>query len=396
MSISVLNVQLPRPARRLVAAASIAASLFITAACGSSSGAAGGPPGAGGRGGPAMAVPVEMLTLAERPVDQTSEFVGTVRSRRSVTVQPQVEGFIKRILVKSGDRVKAGAVLVEIDDASQLAIVANLESVKAAREADATFARQQAERARKLLATGAISQQEHDQAQALQRSTEAQLKAVEEQIRQQKNEWSYTRVTAAADGVVGDVPVRVGDRVTRTTLITTVEDNSNLELYVNVPVHEAPRLKVGLTVQVLNDDGAVAATERINFISPSVDDATQTVLVKTPIASRGGALRTDQSVRARIVWSTAPTLTVPLVAVSRISGQYFVFVAEPGEGGGLVARQRPMTVGPLVGNDYVVMGGLKAGDKVIVAGVQKIGDGAPVAPGPPGGRGGPPNGRGGN
>jgi RND family efflux transporter MFP subunit len=396
MSISVLNVQLPRPARRLAAAASIAASLFITAACGSSSDAAGGPPGAGGRGGPAMAVPVELLTLAERPVDQTSEFVGTVRSRRSVTVQPQVEGFIKRILVKSGDRVKAGAVLVEIDDASQLAIVANLESVKAARESDATFARQQAERARKLLATGAISQQEHDQAMALQRSTEAQLKAVEEQIRQQKNEWSYTRVTAAAGGVVGDVPVRVGDRVTRQTLITTVEDNSNLELYVNVPVHEAPRLKLGLTVQVLNDEGAVAATERINFISPSVDDATQTVLVKTPIASRGGALRTDQSVRARIVWSTAPAVTVPLVAVSRISGQYFVFVAEPGESGGLVARQRPVTVGPVVGNDYVVMSGLKAGDKVIVAGVQKIGDGAPVAPGPPGGRGGPPNGRGGN
>jgi multidrug efflux pump subunit AcrA (membrane-fusion protein) len=88
-------------------------------------------------------------------------------------------------------------------------------------------------------------------------------------------------------------------------------------------------------------------------------------------------------VRARVVWSTAPTLTVPLTAVSRVSGQLFVFVAEAGQGGGLVARQRAITVGPTVGPDYVVTSGLKAGDRVIVAGTQKIGDGAPVQPAPP-------------
>ena len=124
-------------------------------------------------------------------------------------------------------------------------------------------------------------------------------------------------------------------------------------------------------------------------ISPSVDDTTQTVLVKAPVSQRGSALRTDQFVRARIVWSTAPAVTVPVVAVSRISGQFFVFVAEAANGG-LVARQRPVTVGAMSGNDYVVAAGLKAGDRVIVGGVQKIGDGAPVAEAPPGGaRGGP-------
>ena len=83
--------------------------------------------------------------------------------------------------------------------------------------------------------------------------------------------------------------------------------------------------------------------------------------------------------RARIVWQSTPGLTIPVTAVSRISGQYFCFVAEPA-GNGLVARQRPVQVGELVGNDYVVTGGLKAGDKVIVSGIQKIGDGAPVKP----------------
>ena len=200
--------------------------VVVTAGCGSSPGApAGGPAGAGGRGA-AMAVPVELLTLAEKPVEQSSEFVGTVRSRKSVTVQSQVEGFITRINVKSGDRVVPGTVMFEIDAASQQALVANLESIRAARESEASFARQQAERARKLLAAGAMSQQEVDQAEALQRSTEAQVKAIEEQIRQQRNELGYSRVTAAITGVIGDVPVRAGDRITRSTPLTTLKSRA--------------------------------------------------------------------------------------------------------------------------------------------------------------------------
>jgi RND family efflux transporter MFP subunit len=281
-------------------------------------------------------------------------------------------------------------VLFEVDASSQQAAVSSLESVRAAREADAAFARQQAERARKLLAVGAMSQQEHDQAQTLQRTAEAQLKAVDEQLRQQRNEFGYSRVTASTPGVIGDVPVRVGDRITRSTVLTTIEDNSGLELNLNIPVQEASKLKLGLPVKFLDNTGAEIVTERINFISPSVDENTQTVLVKTPASTRGGAFRSDQYVRARVVWSSEPALTVPVGAVSRISGQFFAFVAEPGEGGQLIAHQRPITVGTLANNEYIVTGGLKAGDKVVVAGTQKIMEGAPVTaapPSPPGGRG---------
>lgn len=383
MSILIRSVSPLSVRRQRIALLATAAGLMVSAACGSPGAPGGGPAGAAGGRGPAMAVPVELLTLAEKPVEQASEFVGTVRSRRSVTVQSQVEGFITGIHVKSGDRVVPGTVLFEIDATSQQAVVANLESVRAAREADASFARQQAERAQKLLTAGAMSQQEYDQALSLQRSSEAQLKAVEEQIRQQRNELAYSRVTAAAAGEIGDVPVRTGDRITRTTMLTTIDDNSALELYVSVPVQEAPRLKIGQVAHLLDDDGDVMATERVTFISPSVDDSTQTVLVKTQITGRE-MLRADQFVRVRLVWSAAPALTVPLVAVTRISGQYFVFVAESGSGGGLVARQHPVSVGALIGNDYLVTGGLKAGERVIVAGIQKIGDGVPVQEGPPG------------
>ena len=358
----------------------LVAALLTSAACGSGSGP-GGAPGGGAPGGGRGPAPVEIVTLAEKPVEQTSELVGTVRSLRSSIVQSQVEGFITNVHVKSGQRVEAGALMFEIDSRSQQAVVSALESVRAARESDATFARQQEERASKLLKVGAMSQSEFDQAQAARRAADAQLKAIDEQIKQQRNELGYARVTAGVAGVIGDVPVRVGDRITRATPLTTLEDNSNLELYLNVPVQEASRLKLGLPVRLLTDTLQVLSTEHITFISPSVDDATQTVLVKTPAGQRG-PLRSDQFVRARIVWTTEPALTVPMIAVTRIGGQHFAFVAEPGPNGGLVARQRPIGVGPLVGNDYVVLSGLKAGEKLIVGGTQRIGDGAPVTAAP--------------
>ncbi len=178
---------------------------------------------------------------------------------------------------------------------------------------------------------------------------------------------------------MGDIPVREGDRVTKTTLLTTVDANAGLEVYLNVPVQQAPRLRPGLVVRLLDDAGAALGEEKINFVSPSVDTATQTVLVKTPVTKPVG-LRTDQYVRAQLVWTTDPGLTVPLTSITRINGLWFAFVAEPGEGGkGLVARQRQVQLGPVVGNNYTVTSGLKAGDRLITEGVQKIRDGAPVA-----------------
>lgn len=317
--------------------------------------------------------------MALTPVEEAGEFVGTVRSRRRTTIQPQAEGFLTRILVTSGQRVAPGDPLFEIDATTLRAAVAALESVRAAREADAAFARQQAERARTLVDVGAISRQEYEQATTLQKTAEAQLKAAEEQIRQQQSDLAYYRVAATTPGVIGDVPVRVGDRVTRATALTTIEDNSGLELYINVPVQQAPMLKVGLPVRILDEAGDVVATERINFIASSVDDSTQTVLAKAPVGASRGGFRSEQFVRVAVVFSTAQTLTVPLVSTLRINGRYFVFVAEAGPAG-IVARQRAVELGRVAGNSYVVVSGVAAGDRLIVSGIQKIGDGAPVAP----------------
>jgi RND family efflux transporter MFP subunit len=348
----------------------------VAGACGRGQ-EAGAPAGGAPAGGAMQGVPVELAELAPKPVEDRGRFVGTVKSRRSSTIQPQAEGFITKILVKSGDRVQTGTPMFEIDASSQQAAVASLESIRAAREADAAYARQQAERAGRLLAAGAASQQELDQALTQQKTAEAQLKAATDQVRQQQAELAYYRVVAPNPGIVGDIPVHVGERVAKTTELTTVDDNAGLELYIEVPVQDAPKLKVGLPVRIVDDEGQPLAETRINFVASSVSDETQTVLVKTPLDA-GRGFRSEQTVRAEIVFATSPGLTVPLVAVTRVNGQFFVFVAEPGQGGGTVAHQRAVQLGEVVGNEYIVKSGLKAGEKLIVGGIQKIGDGVPV------------------
>ena len=340
--------------------------VLIAVACARPATQGGGPP----------AVPVEAVILQAHPIEQASEFVGTVKSRRSTTVQPQVEGFVTRILVRSGERVQPGTPLLEIDPSMQNAAVANLDSQRVSREAALRYAEQEAARTRTLLQAGAASQAELEQADTALSTARAQLEAADAQLRQQRVALGYHRVSSPAAGVVGDVPVRVGDSVTRSTVLTTIDQNAGLEVYVSVPVQEAQHLRLGLPVRLLDDAGRPIVSTQLSFVSPAVDARNQSVLAKATL-DRPEGLRTEQFVRVRMVWSEEAGLTVPLVSVNRINGQYFAYVAET-EGGKTLARQRAVDLGSVVGNDYVLKSGLKPGEKLIVSGLQKIVDGAAV------------------
>jgi RND family efflux transporter MFP subunit len=334
-------------------------------------------PGPQAQGPPAMPVKIEVARSVA--VDDSSEYVATLKSRGSAAIMPQVEGHITRIFVRSGARVAAGEPLMQIDPAKQQATVNSQEDTRAAKQAALQYAKQQYARVQGLKSSGVISQQELDQAKSALDAAEADLRSVEAQVREQQAQLRYYRVTAPAAGIVGDIPVRVGDRVTVGTLLTTVDSPGIMEAYLSVPVERAAQLQPGLPVRLLDSTGNVLAESHVAFISPQVDDQTQTVLVKAGIANPTGALRPAQFIRARLVWGTRDGPVVPVLAVSRISGQYFAFVAEQ-EKDGLVARQRPVKVGEIVGNDYVVLEGIKEGDRVIVSGTQFLRDGVPVSP----------------
>lgn len=325
-------------------------------------------------------MPVKVMEAKAIPVNETSEYVATLKSRDSAVIMPQVEGQVTQIFVHSGDRVSSGVALMEIDPLKQQATVRSQESARAAQQAQLNWAQQQYQRSEGLAAAGVVSKQDLDQAKATLDAAQAQMDALNAQVREQEVQLHYYKVVAPRSGIVGDVPVRVGDRVTTATPLTTVDQPGSLEAYVYVPVERSSQLKMNLPVQILDGNGKVLADTHVSFISPQVDNTTQTVLIKARIANGNDALRQSQFIRARLVWGTHQSPEVPILAVTRLAGQYFAFVAEPQNGGAFAAKQRPLTIGETVGNNYEVRDGIKPGDKVIVSGTQFLVDGMPVVP----------------
>jgi RND family efflux transporter MFP subunit len=349
------------------------AAVVATLAC---SGSNAPNPQAGGPG----AMPVKVQEAHAVPVNDSTEYVATLKSRDSAVIMPQVDGIITKINVHSGERVAAGAALMEIDPLKQQATVKGLESSRTAQQANLLWAKQQYERAQGLFGAGVVSKQDLDQAKSALDAAQAQMDSLDAQVNEQQVQLHYYRVVAPRAGIVGDIPVREGDRVTSSTQLTTVDQPGSLEVYVYVPIEHSAQLKMNLPVQVLDSDEKVIADSKISFISPQVDTTTQTVLVKARVANGNDALRQSQFIRARVVWGIHQNPEVPILAVSRLAGQYFAFVAEPQNGGAYVARQKPLTIGQTVGNDYEVQSGIKPGDKVIVSGTQFLVDGVPVIP----------------
>jgi len=331
------------------------------------------PSNAQAQGPPGM--PVKVQEARATPVNDATEYVATVKSRDSAVIMPQVEGQVTKIFVHSGESVGSGAPLMEIDPLKQQATVKSQESSRAAQQANLNWTKQQFERSQGLFSAGVVSRQDLDQAKSALDAAQAQMESLDAQVSEQQVQLHYYRVVAPWGGIVGDVPVRVGDRVTTATQLTTVDKPGSLEVYVYVPIEHSSQLKLNLPVQVLDSDGKVVADSRVSFISPQVDNTT-----KARIANSNEALRQSQFIRARVVWGTHQNPEVPILAVSRLAGQYFAFVAEPQNGGSYVARQKALKIGQTVGNDYEVQEGIKPGDKVIVSGTQFLLDGAPVIP----------------
>jgi RND family efflux transporter MFP subunit len=321
---------------------------------------------------------VQIQIAASQSIPDTTEYLSLLKSRHSAVINPQVEGQITRIFVKSGDLVKAGAPLLQIDPLKQEATVNSQEASRAAQEANLRYAKVSLERAQKLLDAGVISKQEFDNAQSGYDAALSQVKALDEQVKQQKAELHYYSVTSPTDGIVGDIPVRLGDRVTVSTMLTTVDEPGALEAYIYVPADRARNLRVGLPVRLLNNTGNSAGDARITFVSPQVDTETQSVLAKAAVGNAQGKLRTAQQVRAQITWGTHEGPVIPVLAVQRINGQFFAFISVK-EAKGTIARQKTLKLGDTLGNDFAVLEGLKPGDHIIVSGMQFLQDGMSVA-----------------
>lgn len=365
-------------------------------------------------------IAVKLATVQPSTLADSSEYVANLESRQSVTLRPRVEGQVSQIYVTQGAKVGAGTPIVHIDPARQQASVnsvaaaagsqADLDNARATLEnyraerirrlADLKFNRSQYQRYASLYADGAVSHQTADQYQNSLEVAQANVGAIDAQIRAQQatiargqravqqaqantqEQWvqlQYFNITAPYAGKIGRIPVKVGDFVNTSTDLATITQNNELEVNTSVPIELASRIRIGTPIELLNANGKQVGTSRVFFIAPNTANNTQSLLVKSLFDNSKGQLRTNQYVRARVIWDKRPGMTVPTTAISRIAGEIFVFVAE-NDKSGLVVHQRPVKLGTIAGNNYQVLDGLKPGDRIAVSGLLKLSDGTAITP----------------
>ncbi len=189
----------------------------------------------------------------------------------------------------------------------------------------------------------------------------------------------YNFLEAPITGVIGEFnEKKIGDSVSIGEQITTITDNQVFYLNVNVPVENRNRLRQGLPVELINQDGSPGVQGQITYIAPQVDQNAQSVLVKMAFRN-DGSLRDRQYVRARVIWDRQPGVLVPTTAVSSLGGQKFVFLAQPGASqDSLVAKQVPVKVGTIQGQSYQVISGVKPGDRIAVSRILDLRDGRAI------------------
>jgi RND family efflux transporter MFP subunit len=373
--------------------------------------------------------PVKLASTQVATIRDFSEFVGSLESQRSVVIRPEITGRVSEIRVKAGDRVEAGTPLVQLQpDKRQAEFASVLATVNSARASRATaqselqallaeraseaaeveLQKEEFQRISTLVREGALPQQQLDQVRRDQRRAIAALNASDQRIQAARSsiteaeaglqqaqananlaseELQDALVTAPFAGTVGDIPVRLGQLVSNNDTLTSVTQNQVLDLRLSIPINRASVLRQGQRVELTDGGGKILSTGRISFISPRAQSRAQSILAKATFDNSQGRLRDGQSVRARVIWQERPGILIPTAAISRLGGETFVFVAQPAEGQPatgeappLVARQKPVKLGSLQGNQYQVIEGLQPGEQLIVSGVLNLADGVPIAP----------------
>ena len=324
-------------------------------------------------------MPVQTVSVTLSPVPQSSEYVATIKSRRSATLQPQVDGRLTEIRVRSGDHVKSGQLMMSIDPLHQQASVDSARATERQKKALFDYNTVEIERQRQLFEAGLISRDIYEQAQQAYSNTKADYESAGALAKTANEQLAYYSIRAPFDGVVGDIPVHMGDYVSSTTMLTTVDENKDLEAYIYVPTERATQVRLGLDVDLMDTNGNLLEKTKVDFLSPEVDSMLQGILVKAPVHATPEILRNAQMVKARVIWSTTPMAVVPVLAVTRQGGQSFVFVAKQ-QSGHWMAQQTAVTLGDTVGNTYSITSGLNVGDKVIVSSTQFLVNNMPDTP----------------
>jgi membrane fusion protein (multidrug efflux system) len=363
---------------RLAASLAIA-SLAGIAACGGSSAPPAAPP-----------PEVTVMTVSPTPIENRVTMPGRLQAIRTAEVRARVNGIVQRKVYTEGTDVRAGAVLFEIDPREWQAQLSAAEATLARAEATAANAAQDARRYQGLVSQQAISQQEFDAAMARQRTADADVAQARAQVEAVRLNLSYTSITAPISGRAGRAEVTEGAFVSASaaTLLTRVEQVDPVLANFSQSSDEILALRRTLSesgsssrldrvrVRLLMPDGTeYPHAGRLNFLDLSVDEATGTTALRAEFPNPQRALLPGQFVRVQIeAGARRDGILVPQRAVTVTPQGASLMVVTAGD----TARLREVRVGELQGGSWVILGGIAAGERVIVEGLQKVRPGIPV------------------
>jgi len=328
---------------------------------------------------------VQVAPLQERRFADTLDTVSTLEASEEVELASQAGGRVQRLLARSGDSVRAGQLLVVLDQTQLRAQVAALQA-RAERD------RLNDSRYQQLVQQGAATAIQRDEYRAA-------AIASREELRARLADLAYKDVRAPIDGVLGDLTIKPGDVLQAGTPFSRIIRNQRLQARIDFPANQAARVRPGQLVQLRRSgEEAPAAEGRISMLDPGVSSGSQTLLAKATITNPEGQLRNGQRLRTRVVLAEQERPAVPFSAVSRQSGQSFVFVLgtlaelrrDPGKAplaplrrlppSTPVALQRPVRLGPLQDGFYLLLKGLEADARVISTSSLGLRHGTPVTP----------------
>jgi len=358
-----------------VAVASFA--VIVLAGCGK------GTDAASGAGMPAM--PVSVITVEPSSVPISAESVAQTEGAKEVEIRPRVGGILLKKLFEEGAPIKAGQAMFLIDPAPYQIALSNAKAQLAQQKARVDQTQREADRLKGLLATQSISQREFDNAMSDNSVAIATVQQGEALVREAELNLSYTTVTAPNSGVAGRFELSEGALVApNTSLLTTVVQISPIWVRFSLSDSELAQLGGRLTERgvkkvtlILPDGTEYKQSGRLNFAASQIDPTLGTQQLRATFDNADQKLLPGQFVRARVTTGQKDgVFVVPQTAVLTNDQGKFVYVANAKN----EATVAPIQVGNWVGKDWVVLGGLNAGDKVIVDNVIKLRPGALVAP----------------
>lgn len=365
----------------------VLSSVLVLAACGEKTQQ--GPDMAG------MQVPVSVVTVQPTRAEITSELPGRVDAIKDAQIRARVDGIVESINFRQGSDVKAGDLLFTIDPAPYQAARSSAFAELKRAEANATSARQLAQRYGQLIKSNAVSRQDYDNAVAQAAQAEAAIAAAKAALQSSDINLGYTKVTSPIDGRIGQSMVTEGALVSaaQATQMAAVQQIDKVYVDVTRSTTELAAMRRNLAsgrykqteeggaqARVVLEDGSIYehAGEML-FSGITVDPGTGQVTVRSEFPNPDQILLPGMYVRVRLPQAVDESaLLVPQQALQRAAdGSSSLMVVVDGK-----VEVRPVEVGPAIGGNWLISKGLSAGDVVVVAGFQKLRPGAPVHPTP--------------